>query len=258
MADMFDKLLNTAFFGVDIGAREGPWQKGVAPIFGAFNRISTGAHGDKPRQILILCAEAICHPGAGRRTHEPRIAAVHQHQRRLVIGHIGVHRPHHQQPVGMPCHRGKQRAYLQPTLAMPGKSKRGGEGSTGAPLRRQGAWHILPGIFFQRHFPIKRVEMARAAVGKQMDHSSGPRGKVRRPRFKCPRHQPRGCAGGRLRAGCLGVGPEQRGGPQPAHPHAGAGQRLAAGEPSCVVREKFWHASNPAVVVGARADEVSQ
>ena len=55
------------------------------------DRIAARAHGDKSRQVLILGAKPIDHPGADARTHL-RLAAVHEHQARLMIRYIGVHR----------------------------------------------------------------------------------------------------------------------------------------------------------------------
>ena len=58
----------------------------------ADDRIAAGAHGDEAGQVLVLGPQAVGDPGPHAGPRQPAVAAVHQHQRRLVVGHVGVHR----------------------------------------------------------------------------------------------------------------------------------------------------------------------
>ena len=134
MPHILDEVLDAGLLCVDIGALEGPRQKGAPPVFGVLDRIAAGAHRHEAGEILVLGAQAIGHPRAGRRPDQPRIAAVHQHQRRLVVGNVGMHRPHDEQPVGVAGHVGKEVAHLEAALAVPREGKGRRQGGPGPPL----------------------------------------------------------------------------------------------------------------------------
>ena len=86
---------------VDERALERAGQKARLPVLGVLDRVAAGAHRDEAGQVLILGAQAVQHPRADARPRLHRVAAVHQHQRRLVIRHLGVHRADHGDVVGV-------------------------------------------------------------------------------------------------------------------------------------------------------------
>ena len=182
VADILDEVLHLPLGGVDVGSLIRAGEKGVAPVLRALDRIPTRAHRHEAGEILIFRPQAVGHPRPDGGADEPAIAAIHEHQRRLVIGDIGVHRANDEEPVGMPGHRWKQIADLQPALAVATEGERRGERRTGATFGGKGAWDLLTGILLQRDFAIEGVEVARPSVGEEMDHGPGPRGEVRRPR----------------------------------------------------------------------------
>ena len=92
VADVLDQLVDLGVLGVDVRALIGARQKRDSPVLRGHDRIAAGAHGDEAGQVLILRAQAVGDPGAKAGPRQPAVAAVHQHQRRLVVGHVGVHR----------------------------------------------------------------------------------------------------------------------------------------------------------------------
>ena len=99
VADVLDQLLDLGVLGVDVGALVGTRKKRRSPVLGCHDRIATGAHGDEARQVLVFRAQAVSDPGPHARALQAAISAVHQHERRLVVGHVGVHRPNDAQVV---------------------------------------------------------------------------------------------------------------------------------------------------------------
>ena len=182
MADVLNQIGRIALLRVDIRPLERTRQKGTSPVLRLLDRVATGTHRYEPRKVLVFTAQRVRHPRAGGRPDEPRVAAVHEHQRGFVVGHVGVHRSHDEQAVGMPGHRRKQLAHLQAALAVPRKPEGGRQGRARAPLRRQVCGNLPACIGGERGLRIERVDVARAAVGEDVDHRPRPRWKVGRPR----------------------------------------------------------------------------
>ena len=179
VADILDEFLHLPLGGVDVGSLISAGEEGIAPVLGALDRIATRAHRHEAGEILVLCPQAVGHPRPGGGADEPAVTAIHEHQRRLMVGNVGVHRADDEEPVGMAGHRREQIADFEATLAMTPERERRGEGGAGAALGGEGAGDFLAGVLLERHFAIEGVEVARAAVGEQMDHGPGPRGEVR-------------------------------------------------------------------------------
>ena len=220
MADVLDEFVDGVFLRVDVGALERARQKCAPPVFRALDRIAAGAHGDESGQILVLRAEPVGDPGAGRWPYQPRIAAVHQHQRWLVIRHVGAHRSHDEQPVGVPGHGREEVAHLEAALTVPREPEGGGQGGAGAAFGGKMRGDLAAGILLEQRLAVESIEVARAAVGEDVDHGARPRREMRRPG---------GERGGRPRGrGGLTVAVEQVGCGEPPHTQAGPAQGRAA------------------------------
>ena len=92
VADVLDELVDLGVLRVDVRSLIDARQKRRLPVLRLLNRIAAGDHRDEAGQILVLGPQAVGEPRAHAGPHQPRLAAVHQQQRRLVIGHVGVHR----------------------------------------------------------------------------------------------------------------------------------------------------------------------
>ena len=154
---------------VDVSSLKNARQKPALPVLRFLNRIAARAHRDEPGQILILGAQAVSHPRPDARPDQPRFAAVHQQQRRLVIRHVRVHRANHRR-----CHRcilghvRKHFADLDPALAILVKLERRGK------RRARFAFGLeifhrqrLARVFRQRRLGIERVHVRRSAIHKK-------------------------------------------------------------------------------------------
>jgi len=151
-----------------------------------------------------------------------------------VVGHVGVHAPHHAEPVGVTGHRRKQLADLQAALAVAGEGEGGGERGAGSPFGLEAAGDLPAGIGLEGRLAVEGVEVAGAAVGEDMDHRPGSRGEVRRT----------GGEGGRqVRRGRGLIGKQARR-PEPAEAEAGAHQRPAAGENRLWMQRLVGHGVN--------------
>ena len=95
IADVRDQLVDLGVLAVDVRSLENPGQKRRLPVLRLGDREPARAHHDEPGQVLIFRTQPVKHPGPDARPRLPRFAAVHQHQRRLVIGNVGVHRADH-------------------------------------------------------------------------------------------------------------------------------------------------------------------
>ncbi len=91
VADVLDEFVQLAMLGVDVGALKSSWQKPGLPVLAFLNGITTGAHGDEAREILIQGAEPVGHPGPHAGTDETGFPAVHQEEGWLVVGDICMH-----------------------------------------------------------------------------------------------------------------------------------------------------------------------
>ena len=91
VADVLDQLLDFDVLRVEVRALVDARQEPGLPVLRFLDRIPARTHGDESRQILVLGPQAVDQPGTEAGPNQPRVAAVHQEQRRLVVGHVGVH-----------------------------------------------------------------------------------------------------------------------------------------------------------------------
>jgi hypothetical protein len=225
VADVADELLDVLVLGVEIGPLVGAGQEGGLPVLGLLDRIPSGAHHDETREVLVLAAEAVGDPGAHARAHQPRVAAVQQEQRGLVVGHVGVHRADHADVVDRLRRVLEEFAHLDPALAVLGelehRRKRVARLALGLEiLGGQG----LPGEAVQGRLGIEGVDMGGAAVEEEMQDALGLSGVMGLARGQ-------GVERDRVLGGEDAVhrAHEVRE-PEGAHAHPGAAEQFAAGE----------------------------
>ncbi len=90
-----NQLLDLGVTAVDISPLENAGQECRLPVLRFRDRETAGAHHDEAGKVLVLGAQSVEDPRAHARAGLARIAAVHEHERRLVIGDVGVHRADH-------------------------------------------------------------------------------------------------------------------------------------------------------------------
>src|SRR5204862_6090890 len=88
---VLDQLVDLGVLGIDVSALINAWQESRLPVLRLLNRIAAGNHRNEARQIEIFRPETVRQPRAKARPNEARFAAIHQEQRRLMIGHLRVH-----------------------------------------------------------------------------------------------------------------------------------------------------------------------
>ena len=118
VSEILDEFVGGAVLGVDGGGLEGGRKEGAPPVLRRLDRIAARTERYEAGKALVFGAETVGDPGAGARPHEPGIPAIHQHQRGLVVGHLGLHRPHDEQAIGMPRDVGEKIAHGQAALAV--------------------------------------------------------------------------------------------------------------------------------------------
>ncbi len=180
MRDVLDQLRQVLMLRIDERPLKRSRQKARLPVFGVLDRKAAGAHRDEAGEVLVLGPQAVQDPGPDARPGLHRVAAVHQHQRRLVIGHLGVHRADDGDVVDVLSRAGENLAHLDPAFAVLLKLERRGERRPGLPLGPQRFGERLSGMFSQSRLRIERIDVRRAAVTEEVDYSLGLAGKVRR------------------------------------------------------------------------------
>ncbi len=181
VADVLDQLLDGVVLRVDIRSLVDSRQEARLPVLRFLDRVSARTHGDKGRQVLVFRSQAVNQPRTEARPNQPPVAAVHQQQRRLVIGNVGVHRTNHGDFVDHLSDAGKQLADFDPALAAFVELEGRGHRRSRLPLRGQiGGRQRLAGVLRQRGFWIERVDVRRAAVHEQVDDVLRLGGKRRR------------------------------------------------------------------------------
>ena len=182
---IFD-VLDGGVFGLNAGvADRRPLkvgrQEGAAPVLHAA-MAERRANGDESRQVLILRAQAVGHPGTDAGTDE-RVAAGVQLQQGASVGRVvGMDGANHAQIIGPRTDVREQvadgQAALTVLLELPGRLQQ---------VARAGELHprFLAGkrlavVPLQRRLGIKRVHLRRAAVHEQEDDPLGLRLEVRR------------------------------------------------------------------------------
>jgi hypothetical protein len=146
--------------GIDEGALEGAGEKAGLPILGILDRHSAGAHGDEAGQVFVLSAEAVEHPGTEARPGLHAIAAIHEHEGRLVVGHLCVHRTDHGDVIGMGGGFGEEVADFETAGSVLAEGKRRRKCRAGFALSAQVfAGKGFPRVFGQHRFGIERVDV---------------------------------------------------------------------------------------------------
>lgn len=92
---MFDEAVDVGKRGVDVIALINAGEKTALPVLRFLDRVAAGAHGYEAGEILVFGAEAVGDPRAEGGAREAGVAAVHQHERRLMVGNVGVHGADH-------------------------------------------------------------------------------------------------------------------------------------------------------------------
>ncbi len=131
VADVLDELVHLRVARVDVGALVGAGQEGRLPVLRLLDGIAARTHGDEAGQVLVVAAQAVGHPRTHARPDLPGLAAVHEQQRRLVIGHVGVHGADDADVVDAASRVREQVADLDADFAVPLKAEGRGEGGAG-------------------------------------------------------------------------------------------------------------------------------
>ncbi len=181
IADVRDQLLDLGVLAVDVRSLKDPRQKGRLPVLRLGDREPAGAHHDETGQVLVLRTQAVEHPGADARPRLPRFAAVHQHQRRLMIGDVGVHRADHADVVDHPGRVREQVADFDPALAVLLELEGRAHGRAGLALGGQIGRHRLAVVAVEHRLGVERVDVRRPAVHEQVDDPLGPGSQRRAP-----------------------------------------------------------------------------
>ena len=100
-ADILDEPLHVAVLRIDERSLEHAGQEGRLPVLGVLDGQAAGAQRDEARQVLVLGTEPIQRPGSEAGPWLHAVAAIHEHERRLVIGHLRVHGADDGDVVGM-------------------------------------------------------------------------------------------------------------------------------------------------------------
>src|SRR4051794_36894226 len=85
VTDVFDELVDLGVARVQVGSLKDARQKGGLPVLRLLNRIAPRAHGDEAGQVQVLGPQTVSDPRAHARTNLARVAAVHQHERWLMV-----------------------------------------------------------------------------------------------------------------------------------------------------------------------------
>ncbi len=174
VADVGDQLVDLRELRVDIGSLVTAGQKGRLPVFGILDRVAARAEHDERRQVLIFSPQPVGEPRADARPRQRGVAAVHQHQRRFVIGNVGVHRADHAQLVGVLPQVREQLADLDAALTILLELERGSEGGSRLPLGPQVfVGQLLAVVAGQNRLGVERVDVRRTAVQEDVNDVLG-------------------------------------------------------------------------------------
>ncbi len=219
--------------GIDVGSLIGARQKGRPPVLGCHDRIAPRTHGDEAGQVLVFRAQAVSDPGSHAGALQAAVAAVHQHERWLVIGHVGIHRADDAQVVDMLSRRaGEEITHFDAALAILPEGEGRAQGCAGLALGAQvGRGKRLAVVLRQQWLGIECVDVRRTAVHEEVDNLLCLRGKVRRLRCHGAERSGwlhvRACAAGSTGQTVVGHHARQ---PDQPEPHAAALEELAPGQ----------------------------
>ena len=182
VADVFDEAVDVGKRGVDVITLIDAGEKTALPVLRFLDRVAAGAHGDEAGEILVFGAEAVGDPRAEGGAREAGVAAVHQHERRLVVGNVGVHRADHGDFVDARGDMREEFADLDTGLTVFFEFERRAERSAGFPLGLEVEGERFAVVFRESWFRVEGVDLGRAAVGKNVDDAFGFGGEVGRAR----------------------------------------------------------------------------
>ena len=211
--------------GVDVRALIDAGQEGRLPVLRLGDRVAAGAEHDEARQVLVLGAEPVEEPRAEAGASQAGVAAVHQHQGRLVIRHVGLHRSDDANVVDALADIGEDLADLDAALAVLLEFERRAEGRAGLALGPEILGRqFLARVRVEHRLGVEGVDLRRPTVHEQVDHPLRLRrqgGRLRRQRRAGSRR------GGRSgeRTG-FGQQPAER---HRAEAHAGSAEHLTSG-----------------------------
>ncbi len=220
VADVLDQLVDLRLARVDVGRLVGSGQERGPPVLISLRRQAIGAQDDEAGKILILRAQPVRDPGTEAGADLPNVAAIHHHQRRLVIRDVGMHGADDAQIVDALSDIRKDFADFDTVLAVFLELKRRGERGSGAALGFQSDGNGLARELCERRLGIEGIDVGAAAVHEQVENSL----RLRRLRRSLGSH--RICRSRRGRLQMAGL-PQQRGQGDGAHAHAAALQQFA-------------------------------
>ena len=105
VTNVLEQFFHVRILCVDVSSLACSRQKCRTPVACRNNRVATGAHSQKSRQVLVLCSQSVSEPGTETRSRQTCFATVHEHERWFVIRHLGLHRTNHCHVVNVPGSR---------------------------------------------------------------------------------------------------------------------------------------------------------
>ena len=160
--------------GVDVGALVNTRQESALPVLRFLNRIAAGAHHHKSGHVLVVAAQAVGHPRAEAGTHLARLAAIHEQQRRLVIGHVGLHRANDTDVINAGGRLFEELADLDAALSVFFELEGGPPRGTGLALGVVVDGDLLAMPAIERGLGIEGVDVRGPSIGEDVDDALGP------------------------------------------------------------------------------------
>ena len=166
-ADVFDQPVDLAVLRIDERPLKCPGREAGLPIRLVGNRVTARAHCNETREVLIFGPKPVQDPRADARSRLYRIAAVHQQQRRFMVGNLSIHRANNGNVVYMSCSARKQLAHLEAAAAVLLKFKWRRQCAAGFAFGRVRLRKRLAGIFLQQRLAVERIDVRRPAVQRK-------------------------------------------------------------------------------------------
>ena len=92
MLNVLDQLVHLPVIRVHIRSLMCTGQKSGLPVLDPLNRQAPRTHRHKAGKIFVLTPQTIGDPGTNTGSGLHGVAAVHQHERRLMVRHLSIHR----------------------------------------------------------------------------------------------------------------------------------------------------------------------
>ncbi len=178
-ADVLDQFVDLTELGVDEGPLEDAGQEAGLPVLGILDGHAAGAHGDEAGEVLVFGAETVEDPGAEAGAGLDAVAAVHEHEGRLVVGDLGDHGPDDGDVVGMGGGLVEQFADFEAAAAAGVEGEGGGEGDAGFAFGAEVfGGERFAGVAGEGGFGVEGVDVGGAAVEEEVDDAFGFGGEV--------------------------------------------------------------------------------